>query len=44
MTYLIKGARVVDPANKTDSEADILVSGGKIEAVGKNLKAGKAEI
>lgn len=34
---LIKGGRVVDPANSVDDVLDILVSEGKIKAVGKGL-------
>jgi len=34
---LIKGGRVVDPANSTDDVLDVLVSGGRIKKVGKNL-------
>jgi len=43
MKHLIRNGRVVDPANKIDEISDILISGGRIEAVGKALdeKAGK---
>lgn len=34
---LLTGGRVIDPANKSDSSADVLVVDGKISAVGKNL-------
>jgi dihydroorotase len=37
MKYLIKGGRVIDPANKIDGEYDIIVSGGRISAVGAGL-------
>ncbi|MDO8525556.1 MAG: amidohydrolase family protein, partial [Candidatus Omnitrophota bacterium] len=39
--YLIKGGRVIDPANKINGILDILISDGKIEKAGKdlNLKA-----
>jgi dihydroorotase len=40
---LIKNGHVVDPANQIDEPMDVLVEGGKIAAVGKNLKAGSAE-
>ncbi|MDD5427875.1 MAG: dihydroorotase [Candidatus Omnitrophica bacterium] len=42
--YLIKGGRVIDPANKINDTLDIIISGGKIEKVGKNLsiKSGEA--
>jgi dihydroorotase len=38
-SLLLTGGRVVDPANKFDSFADILIIDGKISAVGKNLSA-----
>lgn len=41
--YLIKNARVIDPANKLDDICDILISDGKIEKVGKDI-TDKAEI
>jgi len=37
MEYLIKGGRVIDPANKVDDILDILVSEGKINKIGKDL-------
>ncbi len=37
-TLLIKGGRVVDPSRDSDQEADLLISGEIIEAVGKGLK------
>src|SRR4051812_38979663 len=36
---LISGGRVIDPANKADSSADVLIIDGKISAIGKNLSA-----
>ena len=36
---LLTGGRVVDPANKFDSIADVLILDGKISAVGKKLSA-----
>jgi dihydroorotase len=36
---LLTGGRVIDPANKFDSEADLLIVDGKIAAVGKNTAA-----
>ena len=36
---LLKGGRVVDPANRLDATSDVLISDGKISAVGKNLPA-----
>jgi len=38
---LITGGRVVDPANRFDASADVLIIDGKISAVGKNLSAPK---
>ena len=40
---LIRGGHVVDPANGTDAEADVLIAGGKIARVGKiSLEDAKA--
>ena len=36
---LIRGGRVIDPASKFDGLADVLIRDGRIEAVGKALKA-----
>src|SRR5271170_7813289 len=36
---LLTGGRVIDPANKFDSSADVLIIDGKISAVGKKLSA-----
>jgi dihydroorotase len=38
-SLLLTGGRVIDPANKLDSSADVLIIAGKISAVGKNLSA-----
>ena len=35
--YLIKGGRVVDPANKISAVSDMFISDGKIEKIGKDL-------
>ncbi len=43
MSILIKGGRVVDPANKIDAILDVLIEGNKISKVAKNIKA-RAEI
>src|SRR5260221_6222942 len=40
-SLLRTGGRVIDPANKFDSSADILIIDGKISAVGDNLSAPK---
>jgi dihydroorotase len=39
MSLLVKGGRVVDPANGFDTVADVLVADGRIAKVGKALKA-----
>ncbi|MFA5146487.1 MAG: dihydroorotase [Candidatus Omnitrophota bacterium] len=44
MKYLIKSGRVIDPKNKIDAVSDIVISGGKIEAVGKGLKINGGEV
>ncbi len=36
--YLIKGGQLIDPANGLDERLDLLIEGGKIASVGKNLK------
>jgi dihydroorotase len=40
-SLLLTGGRVIDPANKFDSSADILIIDGKISAVGKKLSSPK---
>ena len=40
--FIIKGGRVVDPANNIDADADVLVENGRIAAVGSDLEAGDA--
>jgi len=40
-TLLIKGGRVIDPANGVDEISDVLIEDGRIAAIGK--KAGKAK-
>lgn len=35
--YLIKGGRVIDPANKIDALLDIIIADGKIEKIGQGL-------
>ncbi|HXD95128.1 MAG TPA: dihydroorotase [Candidatus Acidoferrum sp.] len=37
MSLLIKNGRVVDPANSTDAVQDVLIGGGRIERVGREL-------
>lgn len=36
-TYLITNGRIIDPANKVDKIADILIENGKIAQIGKSL-------
>ncbi|HTR43554.1 MAG TPA: dihydroorotase [Pseudomonadales bacterium] len=38
-SLLLTGGRVIDPANHFDSAADVLITDGKISAVGNNLSA-----
>src|SRR5262249_37518048 len=38
-SLLLKGARVIDPANKLDTVADVVIKDGKVAAVGKNAGA-----
>lgn len=42
--YLIKEGRVIDPMNKTDEVADIVISNGKVERIGKGLTEKAAEL
>jgi dihydroorotase len=44
MTLLLKGGRVVDPANDVDGELDLLVENGRIAKVGRGLPANGAEV
>ena len=39
MDLLIKNAHVLSPADGIDGDADILISGGKIAAIGEGLTA-----
>lgn len=34
---LIRGGRVIDPSRRTDGIADVLLAGGRVEAVGRNI-------
>ncbi len=43
MDILLKGGRVIDPANGTDTIADILIKGGKIAQAGREIKAAGAK-
>jgi len=44
MSILIKGGRVIDPANKIDAVLDILIVGDKISKVAKNISAADAVV
>ena len=44
MALLLKGGRVVDPANGVDGTRDVLIEGGVIKAVGADLPAGAAQV
>ena len=44
MKRLLRGGRVVDPANGKDGIFDVLIDGDRIAGVGANLDAGGAEI
>ena len=44
MKRLLRGGRVVDPANGRDGVFDVLIDGDRIADVGKNLKADGAEV
>ena len=44
MKRLLKGGRVVDPANGRDGVFDVLIDGDRIADVGTNLKADGAEV
>lgn len=39
-TLLLKNGNLLDPANGVDVESDLLIVDGRIDAIGKNLKAG----
>lgn len=41
---LLRNARVVDPLNKMDQQADVAIKDGKIAAVGPNLQGEAQEI
>ena len=44
MKLLLKGGRVVDPANARDGAFDVLIEDGRIARVGKDLPADGAEV
>lgn len=41
---LIRGGRIIDPANNLDDRLDILIENGRIYKVDKNLKSNNAEV
>lgn len=44
MKLLIKGGRVIDPANKVDRVSDILIENGKIKAISPNIEPGTSKV
>jgi dihydroorotase len=44
MRTILKGGRVIDPANGRDGEFDVLIEDGTIARVGKNLAVNGAEV
>ena len=44
MKLLLRGGRVVDPASSRDGEFDVLIDGGRIARIGKELPAEGAEV
>jgi dihydroorotase len=44
MALLLKGGRVVDPANGVDGEIDLLIDAGRIAKVGRSLPVNGAEV
>ncbi|PYM77962.1 MAG: dihydroorotase, partial [Candidatus Rokuibacteriota bacterium] len=39
MSLLLRGGRVIDPANNLDAVQDVLLAHGKIERLGRSLEA-----
>ena len=44
MKMILKGGRVVDPANGRDGEFDVMIEDGVIARIGKNIPADAAEV
>ncbi|HXF82402.1 MAG TPA: dihydroorotase [bacterium] len=44
MGLLIRGGRVIDPAQELSERADVLIEGGRIAAVGVGIAAGRHEV
>src|SRR6266542_810483 len=44
MKTILKGGRVIDPANGRDGEFDVLIEDGTITRIGKDLPVGRVEV
>jgi dihydroorotase len=44
MKKLLRGGRLIDPANGVDGAYDLLIEGDRVAAVGRDLPAGNAEV
>lgn len=44
MKILIKGGRLIDPANGIDDQLDLLIENGSVAAVGSDLDSGDAQV
>jgi dihydroorotase len=44
LKLLLKGGRIIDPAQKLDKVGDVLIEGGVIAAIGGDIDAGGAEV
>lgn len=44
MELLIKGGRLLDPANGKDGPYDLLIQDGRIKEIGENIEPGEAEV
>ena len=44
MKTILKGGRVIDPANGRDGEFDVLIADGAITRIGKNLPVEDADV
>src|SRR4051812_22841914 len=44
MKMILKGGRVIDPANARDGAFDVLITDGRIARIGKDLPADGAEV
>jgi dihydroorotase len=41
---LIRGGRILDPASRRDESADLLIEGGRVRSIGRDLSAEGAEV